>query len=204
MVNQPRVLLCLAKGSDEIESVTLISLLTQAQIQVKVASVEAKGQLTIEGANGINLQCHAPLSRLVDEDFAALILPGGKHGSQNFKQSALLMQAIAHYHAAGKIVAASGSTPGVTLLTTELFSMANLTSSPDTKARVPASQWQERRVVWDHRYNLLTSQGAGTSLDLSLKLIELLQGKARAKQIAAPLALPLGIYDYQDYQENIK
>lgn len=56
----------------------------------------------------------------------------------------------------------------------------------------------ERRVVWDRRVNLLTSQGPGTAMDFALKMIDLLVGKEMAQEVAAQLVLPPGIYDYRE------
>ena len=50
----------------------------------------------------------------------------------------------------------------------------------------------ERRVVYDARVNLLTSQGPGTAMEFALKLIDLLLGKAKAAEIAAQLVLIRG------------
>ncbi|MGV3346882.1 DJ-1 family protein, partial [Enterobacteriaceae bacterium LUAb1] len=59
-------------------------------------------------------------------------------------------------------------------------------------------QWRDRRVTWDPRVNLLTSQGPGTAMDFALKLIELLAGKEKAKAVAAQLVLAAGIYPSED------
>jgi 4-methyl-5(b-hydroxyethyl)-thiazole monophosphate biosynthesis len=72
-----------------------------------------------------------------------------------------------------------------------------MTGFPGLKETIPSDKWMERRVVWDPRVNLLTSQGPGTAMDFALKLIDLLVGKEMAREVAAQLVLAPGIYDYQ-------
>lgn len=62
--------------------------------------------------------------------------------------------------------------------------------------KIPAHKWVDRRVYFDERVNLLTSQGPATVFDFALKLIELLQGRETAANVAAQLILPPGINDY--------
>jgi 4-methyl-5(b-hydroxyethyl)-thiazole monophosphate biosynthesis len=54
----------------------------------------------------------------------------------------------------------------------------------------------DKRVVWDPRVNLLTSQGPGTAIDFALKIIDLLVGREKAYEVASSLVMPAGIYNY--------
>ena len=73
-----------------------------------------------------------------------------------------------------------------------------MTGFPGLKETIPEGKWMERRVVWDPRVNLLTSQGPGTSIDFAMKLIDLLVDKDKAREVASQLVLAAGIYDYQE------
>lgn len=192
------VLVCLAPGSEEIEAVTTIDLLVRAGIRVTTASVAGDGGLAITCSRGVRLIADAPLVAVADEEFDAVALPGGMQGAECFRDSPLLVELIRQKHQEGKIIAAICAAPAAVLECHQLFPVGNMTGYPGLKDRISPDKWMEKRVVYDPRVKLLTSQGPGTSLDFALKLIELLAGKAKAAEVAAQLVLPPGIYNYQD------
>ncbi len=73
-----------------------------------------------------------------------------------------------------------------------------MTGFPTLKDKIPEEQWVDKRMVWDPRVNLLTSQGPGTSIDFALKIIELLVGRAKAYEVASSLVMAAGIYNYYE------
>ncbi|MBP2849222.1 MULTISPECIES: protein deglycase YajL [Dickeya] len=192
------VLVCLAPGSEEIEAVTTIDLLVRAGIRVTTASVASDGNTEITCSRGVKLLADAPLVAVADHDFDAVVLPGGLQGAECFRDSPLLVERLRQTHQEGKIVAAICASPAVVLEHHQLFPVGNMTGYPTLKEQISPEKWLEKRVVFDPRVNLLTSQGPGTSIDFALKLIDLLLGKSKAAEIAAQLVLPPGIYNYQD------
>lgn len=195
------VLVCLAHGSEETEAVTTIDLLVRGGISVTTASVESDGSLEIICSRGVRLLADAPLVAVADNEFDAIILPGGLKGTETFRDSPLLVETVRHFHHSGRIVAAICAAAGTVLIPHHLFPVGNMTGSPALKETIPESQWMERRVVWDRRVNLLTSQGPGTAMDFALKLIDLLVSREKAQEVAAQLVLPPGIYDYREEKE---
>lgn len=194
----PSVLVCLAPGSEEIEAVTAIDLLVRAGIKVTTASVASDGDLAIICSRGVTLLADAALVTLADEHFDAIVLPGGLKGAECFRDSPLLVEKIHQTHLQGHIVAAICAVPALVLQHHNLFPTGNMTGFPALKTEIPTGQWIEKRVVYDPRVNLLTSQGPGTSMEFALKLIELLLGKAKAAEVAAQLVLIPSMYDFRD------
>ncbi|AHG21431.1 oxidative-stress-resistance chaperone [Chania multitudinisentens RB-25] len=192
------VLVCLAPGSEETEAVTTIDLLVRAGASVTTASVASDGNLTIICSRGVKLLADAPLVAIVDEPFDAIVLPGGLKGAECFRDSPLLVEKVRQMHLQGKIVAAICAAPALVLQHHKLFPVGNMTGFPSLKALIPQEQWLERRVAYDARVNLLTSQGPGTSMEFALKLIDLLLGKAKAAEVAAQLVLIPNMYDFSD------
>lgn len=199
MPHSPSVLICLANGNEAIEVVTFISLLTRAGIKVTLASAQMDGALEISGTEGIPLHADVALAKVVDSECDLLLLPGGSEGCRQFAASLLIEEAIRHYRATGRYVAAMSEVPAQLLSRLPEFQGANLTCLPALADQLPKQQWQERRVVWDARFNLITGQGPLCATDLSLKIIELLKNSASAHAVTPPLALPIGIYNYQDW-----
>lgn len=95
-------------------------------------------------------------------------------------------------------VAAICATPATVLVPHDIFPIGNMTGFPTLKDKIPAEQWQDKRVVWDARVKLLTSQGPGTAIDFGLKIIDLLVGREKAHEVASQLVMAAGIYNYYE------
>ncbi|MGC6387838.1 protein deglycase YajL [Ewingella sp. S1.OA.A_B6] len=192
------VLVCLAPGSEEIEAVTAIDLLVRAGVTVTTASVAGDGNLEIRCSRGVRILADAALVDVADDYFDAIVLPGGIKGAECFRDSPLLVETVRQTHFAGKIVAAICAAPALVLEYHGLFPMANMTGFPTLKDKISPSKWSDRRVMHDPRVNLLTSQGPGSAMEFTLKLIELLLGRSKAAEIAAQLVMSPGIYNFTD------
>ncbi|EOU9537575.1 protein deglycase YajL [Cronobacter dublinensis] len=192
-------LVCLAPGTEETEAVTTIDLLVRGGINVTTASVASDGNLTITCSRGVRLLADAPLVEVADGDFDVIVLPGGLKGAEAFRDSPLLVETVRQFHLSGRIVAAICAAAGTVLVPHELFPIGNMTGFPALKETIPEEQWQDKRVVWDPRVNLLTSQGPGTAIDFALKIIDLLAGREKAHEVAGQLVMAAGIYSYRDY-----
>ncbi|BCG10538.1 protein deglycase YajL [Buttiauxella agrestis] len=194
-----RALVCLAPGTEETEAVTTIDLLVRAGISVTTASVASDGNLTIVCSRGVKLLADAPLVEVADGEFDVIVLPGGLKGAECFRDSPLLVETVRQFHLSGRIVAAICAAAGTVLVPHELFPIANMTGYPGLKETIPEAQWQDKRIVWDPRVNLLTSQGPGTAIDFALKIIDLLVSREKAHEVSQQLVLAAGIYSYRDY-----
>ena len=191
-------LVCLAHGSEETEAVTTIDLLVRGGIRVTTASVESDGELAITCSRGVKLLADAPLVQVADGEFDIIVLPGGLKGAECFRDSPLLVETVKQFHRSGRIVAAICAAAGTVLVPNDIFPIGNMTGFPGLKETIPEDQWQDRRVVWDPRVNLLTSQGPGTSIDFGLKIIDLLVGREKAHEVASQLVMAAGIYNYYE------
>ena len=194
-----RALVCLAPGAEETEAVTTIDLLVRGGIKVTTASVASDGALTIICSRGVKLVADYPLAEVADGEFDIIILPGGIKGAEYLRDSPLLVETVRQFHLSGRIVAAICAAAGTVLVPHGLFPVGNMTGFPGLKAAIPEEQWQDKRVVWDPRVNLLTSQGPGTAIDFALKIIDLLVGREKAHEVAGQLVLAAGIYSFRDY-----
>lgn len=192
------VLICLAAGSEEMEAVTTIDLLVRGGLSVTIASVTDDGSTEVRCSRGVKLLADAPLIEVADNDFAAIVLPGGLKGTEAFRDSPLLVETVRQFHLSGRIVAAICAAAGTVLVSHNLFPVGNMTGFPGLKETIPDSKWMDKRVVWDPRVNLLTSQGPGTAIDFALKLIDLLVGKEKAHEVASQMVLAAGIFDYRE------
>ena len=191
-------LICLAPGSEETEAVTTIDLLVRGGIKVTTASVAGDGSLTIVCSRGVKLLADAPLVEVADGDFDILVLPGGIKGAEYFRDSPLLVETVRQFHLSGRIVAAICAAAATVLVPHNLFPIGNMTGFPGLKDTIPEDQWVDKRVVWDPRVNLLTSQGPGTAIDFGLKIVDLLVGREKAYEISTQLVMAAGIYNHYE------
>lgn len=191
-------LICLAPGSEETEAVTTIDLLVRAGIQVTTASVASDGDRLITCSRGVKIMADAPLVEVADGDYDVIVLPGGLKGAECFRDSPLLVETVRQFRLSGRLVAAICAAAGTVLVPHNLFPIGNMTGFPALKETIPEAQWVDKRVVWDPRVNLLTSQGPGTSIDFALKLIDLLAGREKAHEVASSLVIAAGIFNYYE------
>lgn len=191
-------LICLAPGSEEMEAVTTIDLLVRGGIAVTTASVASDGERVITCSRGVKLLADAPLVEEADGDYDVIVLPGGLKGAECMRDNPLLVETVRQFHLSGRIVAAICAAAGTVLVPHEIFPIGNMTGFPGLKETIPEAQWQDKRVVWDPRVNLLTSQGPGTAIDFGLKIIDLLVGREKAHDVASQLVMAAGIYNYYE------
>ena len=191
-------LICLAPGSEETEAVTTIDLLVRAGISVTTARVASDGDRVITCSRGVKLLADAPLVEVADGDFDVIVLPGGLKGAECLRDSPLLVETVRQFHLSGRIVAAICAAAGTVLVPHDIFPIGNMTGFPGLKETIPEDQWVDKRVVWDPRFNLLTSQGPGTSIDFALKIIDVVVGREKSYEVASSLVIAAGIYNYYE------
>jgi len=198
MPTTPSILVCLAHGNDAIEITTFLTLLPRAGIDITLASVEGDGALRIDSPEGLSFTAQCPLSQAVDKPHDLLLLVGGEESCLTYASSDLLLESITQFAATGRYVAAMSHVVPMLIDNIERFQGANVTCLMRQANSLRHLNWQERRVVNDPRYLLLTGQGPLCAIDMALKIIELLLNKEQAHQLTADLALPIGIYNYQE------
>ncbi len=189
-------LVCLANGSEETEAVTVIDLLVWGGIDVTTAAVNNGEGLEVRCSRGVRLLADRPLSAVLDQMFDVIVLPGGAKGAEGFRDDPHLVATVRRMKNQGKLVAAICAAPALVLQYHQLFPSVAMTGFPALKERIPPTVWRDQRWVYVRENNLLTSQGPGTAMDFSLKIIAILLGHAKAAEVAAQLVLPAGVDNY--------
>jgi protein deglycase len=187
-------LVFLADGCEETEAVTTIDLLTRANIHVTTASINQENK--VQCSRGVIIQAQKIFSQIKDQSFDIVILPGGLKGAENFRDSPQVIEKLKQTHQQGHIVAAICASPAMVLQHHNLFPNAYMTGYPSTKTAFKL--WKDQRAYYDQNSNVITSQGPATSIDFALKIIAVICGDEKAKQVASELVLPEGIYNYSD------
>jgi len=176
----PTVLVILPEGFEEIEAITPIDLLRRAGVQVTVAALGSAAHVT--GRCNITIHADTTLGKAAEETYDLIFLPGGP-GVLNLRGDARVRELVQQQAAAGRWVAAICAAPTV-LNDAGLLDGKRYTAHFSVAKELP-NILQDERVVVDGK--IITSRGAGTSLDFGLTLIEKLVSAEKAREVAAAI-----------------
>ncbi|MCG7598702.1 DJ-1/PfpI family protein [Halomonas sp. McH1-25] len=183
-----KVLLPVADGSEDIETVTVIDVLRRAEVDVLVASVMREIEVTL--ARGTLLTADVTLDA-VDESqsFDAIVLPGGMPGASRLRDSETLKERLLQQREAQRWIAAICAAPGVVLAAHDLVRGHDVTGYPAFQAPLAdaGGHISQRCVVEDRR--LVTSQGPATAMAFALHLVGLLVDEETEARIAEGLLM---------------
>ena len=178
MTDTKTALVPLAPGFEETEAVTIIDILRRAEVAVTVAGLEAR---PIKGSHGITIVPDASLEAMAEEDFDAIVLPGGMPGSERLRNDATLQSLLRDHGQRGRLVAAICAAP-IALAAAGLTDGRAATCFPGFEDQLSGSQFRSDRVVEDG--TLITSRGLGTALEFALALV----ARLRSPELSAKIA----------------
>jgi 4-methyl-5(b-hydroxyethyl)-thiazole monophosphate biosynthesis len=180
-----RVLVPVANGVEDIETVTIIDVLRRAQAEVTVASVER--DTTITCARGCKLIADTTLNEVKKDTFELIAVPGGSQGAAALGKNRALIEMLKQNRANRRWYAAICAAPALVLAQNELLEGKRATCYPSFKDQLP--RYIDAPVVVDG--HCITSQSAGTALAFALKLVELTMGEDKLRKVAEQLLVPM-------------
>ncbi|PID78532.1 DJ-1 family protein [bacterium DOLJORAL78_65_58] len=200
-----RALVPIADGSEEIEAVCIIDTLRRADIEVTVARAgdtpgteeqpqgkypqeQQPQKLQVTASRGVILQAETTMDRCRDQEFDAIVLPGGMPGAEHLRDDAVLTEMLKEQRAHGRLVAAICASPVVVLAHHGLIGDLRATCYPGFMDRLPAASRSGERVV--RMANLITSRGPGTALEFSLEIVDFLCGRETREELAGQMLIP--------------
>jgi 4-methyl-5(b-hydroxyethyl)-thiazole monophosphate biosynthesis len=178
-----RALITLAEGIDDLQSVTLIDVLRRANVEVVVASIEARRMLTC--ARGTRLTADAMLVDVLAQPFDLIVLPGGAVGGKHLAAHQPLQQLLKDQAAAGRLFAAIAESPALALQAFGVLRQRRMTCLPTVSQQLLGCTFVDQPVVVDG--NCITAQGSAAALAFALQLVEQLCGRAVKVAVAREL-----------------
>lgn len=179
-----KALVPIADGSEEIEVVCIVDTLRRAEVDVTVASVMGRTEIT--AARGTRIVADALIEDCTDAVYDVIALPGGIPGAEYLRDCAPLIRMVTAQRDSGRLYGAICASPAVALLPHGLVAGRRATCFPSylpVLAQAANVEAAEDRVVVDG--NLVTSRGPGTAIEFALMLIEILSDDpAKAAAIA--------------------
>ena len=179
-----KVFIFLAEGFEETEAVATTDIMLRGGLDV--TSVSITGNLLVTGAHGIAVQADTLFEKTDLSSGDMLVLPGGMPGASNLNAHEGLKSALKQYAANGKKIAAICAAPLV-LGGLGLLQGKKATAYPGYESTLKGATYVNSPVVKDG--NIITGRGPGFAFDFGLAIVEELQGKAKAGEVAAGLLL---------------
>lgn len=178
------VLVPIANGTEEMEAVIIIDMLRRAGLDVVVAG---DGDM-VTCSRGIRIIPDIAIDDIADDDeYSAVILPGGAQGVENFIANHALANIIARHKKKKAVIGAICAAPRVLHEFGMLKANQKVTSHPSVELDLKAYQYSLERVVNDA--GIVTSRGAGTAFEFALELIRLMVDDKTATRVATDIVL---------------
>ncbi len=176
-----KILVPFAEGFEETEAVTIVDVLRRAGIGVDTVGIPGT---SVIGGHSIRVNTDKRLAEINVDDYDGIVLPGGNRGTENLVRTAQVIEMIKKFNSKGKLVGAICAAPLV-LVKAGILENKKATIHPGMERELPHPRSDP--VVVDG--NVVTSQGVGTALDFSLKLVEILVGKGKVFEIRSGLVV---------------
>ena len=166
MAATKRILVPIAEGFEEIETITIVDVLRRAGLEVVTAGLK-RGPLV--GSRRVPIVPDIELELVKDEEFDMIILPGGQPGTDHLRKHPAVLEILKKMNLNKKWIGAICAAPLV-LRDAGLTQGLKLTSHPSVQRDLHDADYDEARVVMDGR--VITSRGPGTAMEFSLKIVE--------------------------------
>ena len=184
------VLVPLANGVEEMEAVIIIDILRRAGWDVTSAAVESSSfhadKTAVLASRGVVLLADTTWDMVDPAGFDVLALPGGSDGTDALAAHPGVLAAVRAFVASGKLVGAVCAAPLV-LKAAGVLAGRTVTCHPAVRDQMAPFSAVGDRVVVDGR--IVTSQGPGTAMEFALALLQAVDGKDAAENVASGLVL---------------
>ncbi|MBC8206784.1 MAG: DJ-1/PfpI family protein [Kiritimatiellales bacterium] len=175
-----RVLIPVANGSEEMETVILADVLRRASWEVVLAGIQGNGPIT--ASRGVRLVPDEQWEKLDLSTFDMLVLPGGLGGTEALCANDGVQEALRIFNIEELWIGAICAAP-LALHKAGVLRKRAFTCYPGTEEKMKRADRSDDPVVVDG--HIVTSQGPGTAIPFALKLIKLVDGAAAADKVAS-------------------
>ncbi|KAK8813240.1 hypothetical protein WA158_002832 [Blastocystis sp. Blastoise] len=179
-----KILVAIANGSEELESIAIIDVLRRASLDVVVASVESTKRVVM--SKSVPITADHLLADVSNDDYDAIVLPGGMPGAENLSNCSLLINMLKQQKESGKWICAICASPAVVFQTHGLIDDVKATAYPGFQKKL-SNPVSSEKVVVDK--NVITSQGPGTAIDFALEIVHQIAGSSVMKSVKKGLLL---------------
>jgi protein deglycase len=177
-----RVVIPVANGSEEMETVTIADILRRAGWDVVLAGIQGAGPVT--ASRGVRLLPDARWEKIDLSSCDMIVLPGGMDGATAFCENDGVQEALRIFNIEELWIGAICAAP-LALHQAGVLKGRHFTCYPGIEKQMHRTDRSDAPVVVSG--HIITSQGPGTAIPFALKLIELVDGADTAGRIASGL-----------------
>ena len=174
-----RTLVPLAEGFEEIEAVTIVDVLRRGGVEVVLAAIGESRETC--GSHGMTVVADALFSDVGDEDYDAIVLPGGGPGTERLRNSDALARRLQRQAEEGRLLCAICAAPTVLVEAGVLEPGVHVTCYPTCQMDLDRP-WSPVPVVADG--NVITGQAPGSALLFGLVVLQTLVGESATRKVA--------------------
>ncbi|KAJ3617124.1 hypothetical protein Zmor_008875 [Zophobas morio] len=181
------VLAILAKGAEELELVTVVNILRRGGAAVVIAGLN--GLDPVKCSKDVVIVPDQELEKVKKDLYDMVFIPGGLEGAKACAGSELVNEVLNRHYQNNKYIATICAGP-LSLINHGIARGSCVTSHPCIKEQLVKEgySYKEQPVCVDGR--ICTSRGPGTALLFGLKLVEVLFGEEKYKEVCKPLMIP--------------
>ena len=180
-----KVLVPVAEGSEEIETVTIVDVLRRAEASVVLAS--AMPSQTVRASRGVVLQADCLLRDCLSQTWDMIALPGGMPGARHLHDSEELLRLLKAQMDSGRWVGAICAAPAVVLGRHGLLKNYRATCHSSFREELCEQALAITDINVEIDRNLITSQAPGTAMEFALKLVQVLFGDVAVQRVAVAM-----------------
>ena len=173
-----KVLVAFADGFEDIEAVSIVDVLRRGGVEVVAASLNAEPYAM--SAHGIRMSTDAVLPDVLEDEYDAIILPGGGEGTQNLKNCEPLLQRLRKQKEGGGLICAICAAPTV-LEVADVLDEESVTCYPSCRSEM-GRHVDDVPVVADGQ--IITGQAPGSATLFALAVLAHLTDDKTAHNVA--------------------
>lgn len=170
-----KVAVILANGCEELEALTPVDVLRRANVTVDTVSIADK---KVCGSHKIEITADKLLGEINQQEYSALILPGGMPGAKNISENPVVVGWVRNFLKNGKIIGAICASPAVILAKHGLLEGYLATCYPANDF-VDALGDNYAQIDVCESKNLITANGPKSAMAFALAICKALDVTAR-------------------------
>lgn len=172
----------MADGFEEIEAISIIDVLRRAELDVVVASVT--GRLEVTGAHQLKILADKLFEEVDYDDVFMIVLPGGMPGASNLDAHEGLKAQIVKFNNENRPLAAICAAPLV-YGNLGILNGKQAVCYPGFEKFLKGAEVMNQPVA--ESGNVITGRGPGAAIQFALKLVEKLVSAEKAGLIASQM-----------------